>query len=161
MDMDLNFGDVMYNITVSEDIRVDRTNLDDEFQYQAEKFVYYAGLHELAKSTENRLKREAAMVYARVDHEIREEAKASGVKVTEKMIENQAKTHVDFQNAELDYLEAKKIAGILGAAREGFAQRKDMLQSLGANHRAGTDSRAIREEAAKETIGKSRRKPKE
>lgn len=160
---EIKIGDSQFKNNLREDLNIDRTNLDEEFMTQHEKFAYYSTLHEMAKHNENQCKRELEILYAQVDFEVRQQAQEAGIKMTETMIKNQAITDERYQKKHLEYLESKKLAGILGVARESFSQRKEMLISIGANARTGSSSMRVLEDKAKETIAKKsdrRRKPR-
>lgn len=151
---EIKINDVEYKQTIGDDLRIDRSILDDEFCEQSTKFAYYSTLHELARDKEARLKRELELFYANVDAEkragaIQAQAANPKFKYTEKMCENEVKTDERYQKKQLEYLDAKKLSGILGVAREAFAQRKEMLISVGANARSGVTSARVLSEQAK------------
>jgi hypothetical protein len=158
-----------YENDAIDSLRVDRTNLDEEFATQHVKFAYYSTLHEMAKDKVNRLKMAIETVYAQLDHEKRSAAtKLQEVnpkfKYTETMCENEIKTDPRYLSKQNEYLDAQQLSGMLGALRDAFLQRKDMLISLGANARNGSaDLRIMGDRAKYETQTKatSRRKPKE
>lgn len=147
-----------YDNTFAEDIKVDRTDLDSEFCVFAEKYSYYAMLHELAKDLERKLKRELELVYAVVDHTKRMEAQQHmaanpKMKHTEQMYENEVKTSEQYQKKEIEYLDSRKMAGLLGAAREAIGHKRDMLISMGANARVGVSE--LKMDRVREILNKS------
>lgn len=167
----IEINNIKYDNNLEEDLRVDRTNLDEDFAHQHERFAKYATLHELAKDNLERAKRMLDILYAQVDHEKRQEAKNMQdvnpkFKFTEKMCENSVLTDERYQKMHLKYLDAKKLVGVLGVGKEAFAQRKEMLISLGANQRVGATSTRVLEPQVKQIINNSniiskRRKKKE
>jgi len=176
-DYDIIINNVTWPNNIREDLRLDRTILEDEFSTQAEKYAYYSTLAALARDQEAKLKRVMDHAYATADSVARMDAKAAKVadpklKFTEMMYETVAKTSEGFQHAQLAYLEAKKLADLLRFATEAFSQRKEMLISLGAHARTGaSDVRVMgahvrnniqreEEEETEEPVKTSRRKPK-
>jgi hypothetical protein len=149
-----------YSNDAAESLRIDRTILDDEFANQHVRFAYFATLHEIAKDKVARLKVSLETLYAQLDHEKRKianEYKATqpSFKYTETMCENEIKTDQRYQAKNAEYLDAMQLAGVLGVAREAFAQRKEMLISLGANARASTPDLRILGDRAKEVTRES------
>lgn len=139
---EIDIDGVEYPNSFQEDIKVDRTDLDSEFAAFSEKYAYYAMLHELSKDNERKLKRELEILEAILDNQKRMEAQqAMGanpkLKYTEKMYSAEVKTDKAYQEKEIEYLNSRKMAGLLGAAREAIAFKKDMLISMGANARVG------------------------
>ncbi|MCF6205316.1 MAG: hypothetical protein L3J47_00285 [Sulfurovum sp.] len=133
---------VLYDNSIETDLRIDRTVLETEFAGQTTKYCYYATLAALAKDQEAKLKRIAEITLATADHKAREEAlqlAATGDKrkFTEKMYDTMAKTNQDYQLAQLAHLDAKHLADKLTRIEHAFAQRKEMLISLGAHARVG------------------------
>lgn len=165
-EFDIKIDGHAYENTLDSDLRIDRTDLDEEFCTQHEKFAKYATLHEFAKAEEALLKRALGIQYAQLDKTTRvhfEQQKMQNpkFKFTEKMVENTVVTHEDYQTLQLELLNARKLAGILGANREAFAQRKEMLISLGANLRTGATSVRILGERAKDSMRKLGAGPEE
>ena len=169
---------ISYPNNFSEDIRLDRTILEEEFADQSAKYAYYSTLAALAKDQEAKLKVKMERVYAQEDSNARKDAikimqEDPSRKFTEKMHETVTKTSRNYQLAQNAYLEAKKLADLCKSNADAFAQRKEMLISLGAHARiGGTDVRVLgnhvrnsqrKEPEIEEEIveTKSRRKPKQ
>jgi len=168
LSVETKIDDVTYENNLQDDLKIDQTQLDREFVEQSEKYAYYATLAELAKDREARLESELKVLSARIDWEIRDQAAAlqasnTKVKLTEEMVKNQVIADSRIQTKNKELLEARKLAGMLRVAKESFLQRKDMLVSLGANHRVlnGNDAHVSRQqvqmEHAKTVL--NRRKP--
>lgn len=148
-----------YESDAANDLRIDRTILDEEFANQHTRFAYYGTLHEMAKDRAARLKVSLETLYAQLDHEKRMAANAvkassPGFKYTEAMCENEVKTDPRYIAKQNELLDANQLMGVLGVAREAFQQRKDMLISLGANARASTPDLRIYGDRVKEETGK-------
>jgi len=157
---EIKINDVEYKQTIGEDLRIDRAVLDDEFCEQPAKFAYYSTLYELARDREARQKRSLDLLYARIDAEKRIAAASmtaanSKFKYTETMCKNEVITDAEYQEAQLNYLDSKKLANTLGVAKEAFAQRKEMLISVGANARSGLTSVRVLGEQAKHITAKN------
>jgi len=143
LEVQFEINGVTYEGALDEEIMIDSADLDSEFVEQARKFAWWAMLSELAKDKQAVIKNELDQLYARLDHKVRSEAaaatdptgKSAPVKLTEKMVENSVITDPTYQKLMKQYLEAKKEYGLLSAGRDAFAQRKEMLISLGANYR--------------------------
>jgi len=150
LDISVTFNGVTYQSSLEEDVKINSSDLDGEFVEQPRKYVWWAVLSEIAKDLVAQKKYEMEMLYARLDHEKRTAAMAAKVKLTERMVENEVITDTRYQKCMAEYLEIKKQNGVLGAGKEAFAQRKDMLISLGANYRAeGNADPVILQEVAK------------
>lgn len=137
-----------YDNTFEQDVSVDRTDLETEFENYARTYARYAVLHEIAKDMELRLKRELEILYAQLDQQkriaAREVMSETKIKYTEKMYENEVKTDAIYQELELKYFDAKKTTGLLGAAKTAVDHKRFMLQSMGANARVGHDASELR-----------------
>lgn len=128
-------------------LAVNQSALSDVFAEHAEHFAWYSTAYELAMDHEARLKEELQRTYARIDHKVRTDARAAGVKHTEKMVDNSVITHPKYVELQDEYLEAKKNTGLLKAARDAMIHRRDMLIQMGANYRAeGASDISLREE---------------
>ena len=146
---DIVINEVMYPNTFEDDIGIDRTVLEDEFANQAGKYSYWSTLSALAKAQEAKLKWVSELVYATSDHNARMEARklqeaGDTRKFTEKIYETMAKTNQEYQKAQRALQKAKELSSLLVAAEHAFAQRKEMLISLGAHARIGaTDVKVL------------------
>ena len=126
----------------SDDVRIDRTNLPEEFAEHSRKYAYYSTLCAMAKDQEARDKRLLELYYANIDAEVRSTAVKNQIKLTEKMVENSVMTDERYQKQHLKYLDSKLLADCLRGLEQGFSHRKEMLISLGAHDRIGaTDPR--------------------
>lgn len=142
---EIAIGKAKYENTFTEDIAIDRTDLDGEFLTHSDKFAYYAGLAELALARSERVKFELDVLYAQLDVEKRQQFATynesldakSKLKQTEKMVENEVIGDARYAEKMNEYLELKKTAAILNRAREAFNHRKEMLVQLASNSRVG------------------------
>ena len=128
-------GTQEYKSTLDEDLFINRNDLNSEFASHAEKFAYYSTCYELAADQLRRYEVQLKRMYAIVDANKRAELINAGVKFTEKMIENSVITDADYTALQEEVLQAERNLGLLKAARDSMAQRKEMLVSIGANQR--------------------------
>lgn len=175
-DFKIEIDGIEYNNSFQNDIRIDRTNLDEEFTTQGEKFAYWGFLAEAAKARYHMLKFELDGLAANVESEKRKAADAARImnpkfKYTEKMCESEVITDDRYQVKKLEMLDAQKLAGYLARFAEAIAQRMQMLCQMGANVRVATTPDRVMEQqhqVVKNVItnsknsskSKSRRKPK-
>jgi len=158
--------------SLSEDAKINESDLEGEFLRQAELFAWWATMTELAKDRVARTKTELLRKSAEIDHQFRSdwniresdrkqkadkaEEKYINHKYTEKMAENYVLHHDIYQSIENDLLEAKKQLGFLQAGRDALMVKKDMLISVGANYRAeGMANPVIMKDAARERARQS------
>lgn len=125
-----------YEIDMEKYLHVDSNNLQHEFERHVKMVAIVSFAHERAMAFAQKLEVELDRIYALCDARARNEAAIEGgKKPTEAMIENIAKTAVEYQEHQNVFLEAKKEAGLLKALRDAMAHRKDVLVGLGANYR--------------------------
>jgi hypothetical protein len=129
-------GSVDYESRLDQDLYINRSDLSSEFAEHSERFAYYATCFEIAADKFRRHEVDMKRMHAILDHEKRMEMMNSGVKTTEKMIENMVITDDRYVALETETLEAERQLGLLKAARDSMGQRKEMLVSLGANQRS-------------------------
>ncbi len=163
-ELEITLNGVTYDNTFENDVSIDRTDLDREFENQSRIHAYYGFLSEEAKFKVLRDKAELEVMYARLDHEKRQEAvmvQASNpkFKFTEKMCENSVISDSRHLEAEKVYHESKKMAGLLDVAVKSIAMRRDMLIQMGAASRIGVQPAisTAQETHVREIIAKSRK----
>lgn len=150
----ITIGGVDYPNTLSEDVRINQGALIIDFTEHVEKMAYWATLYEMSLAEALALKNELSRAYAHADKSVRENAKMSSVRVTEKMVENSAITHPIYTEVQAEYEATKLRTGLLKAARDAMIHRRDMLIQLGATARAeGASDISIREQAVKAVVG--------
>lgn len=129
---------VTYGGTFEQDIHVDRTNLDEEFENQPALYAQYAFYAELAKHEEETKKKSLERLGHVLDHKTREDMKHQGIKSTEKMVQSVVETDKVYKELEDEYLAAKLQAGLLKRAAEAISMRRDMLIQMGSSSRVGS-----------------------
>jgi hypothetical protein len=146
---------------IEDDVKINQSDLDQEFLNQPEKYAWWAFLMEHAKAQVNEVKNELEILYAKLDYQVRAKAqvvavdakakKTVGLRYTEKMVENEVISSKEYQEIMSRYNEARKNAGLATAGMNAMLQRRDMLLQLGANYRTeGQADPIILREAARE-----------
>lgn len=125
-----------YEIDVDMCVEVDQHNLKTAFENHTKLMVLVGFAFERALSHAKQLEVECERLYAMCDARARNDAAVSGVKMTEKMVENSALTAAEYQEHQNKLLTAQKEMGLLKALKEGMIHRKDMLVGLGATYRS-------------------------
>ncbi len=146
---------VPYETNFSQDISIDKTDLETEFLEHSEKFAWYAGLSEVAQARADRLKFDLDVLAAQLDVEKRTELNQASLadpkfKYTEKVVSNSIIGDVRYIKKMNEFLELQATANILNRAREAFNHRKEMLIQLANNSRVG-DPR-VKQEFAKAVL---------
>ena len=159
--MEIQLAGITYDHDFASDVRIDRTDLEEEFSTQAEKYAYYSFLSAEAKYLCDRQKSVLDNVYAVIDAEKRANAAAllangAKLKYTEVMYKNEVIGDDRYKEAQKNYHAAKKLADQLEVASRSIAMRKDMLMQMGASSRVGSAPRSVAQQqnkAVREIIG--------
>lgn len=142
-DINIDLDGIKYTGDLNEDLMIDRTNLDEEFETHSSKSAYYSTLHELAKHKLAHMKNKLEVLEANIDAEKRGvamEAMTTNAKLkyTENMYKNEVHTDERYQELKKKTIDLEYQVGLLGVAREAFMyQRKSMLEQCGENSRYG------------------------
>lgn len=120
----------------TREVKIDATNLNDEFIKQADLYHRASVAYESASSEESRLKTALELAYGMLDPQIRAQMTDQGIKVTEGRVDAGVKTHPDYIAVEARYHAARANASLWRAACKALEHKKDMLIQLGANYRA-------------------------
>lgn len=120
---------------LTEDLAFSEHNLNDAMMNQASLFSYYASTSAKAQLQCDRLKTKLDYINATIDVELREEAAATGTKVTETLLSNKIKLDPRYVKSIAHYNESKAIAAMLKSTTEAFQQRRDMLVQIGKDAR--------------------------
>ena len=146
-------GETTFPNDLDEHVNLQTKPLNDLFIEHPGQFAWYATAYELALDVELKLKKELAETYAHVDHKTRHDAKAAGMKMTEKMVENTVITSDLYRKVYEEYLDAKRNTGLLKSAKEAMIHKRDMLIQRGSTYRSEIQSDiTLREQLAKEKL---------
>lgn len=132
----LRVGDMTFESKLADDLFINRGDLNGEFVRHPERFGFYATCYEIAAAKENQYKVALERLYAVLDHEKRNGLKLSGIKATEKMVENEVITDDRYVALQDEHLTAQLDAAVLKSAMYAMQHRKDMLIQLGSAARA-------------------------
>ena len=115
----------------TEDIKVDKFNLDEECVNQSERFCYWAEEYSESVSERDELKNKTEILRAQLDKKIRTNPESYGLeKVTESAISNLIFLDKGYQKLLEEYRESVKSVNILLVAKEAFNHRKSMIEIL-------------------------------
>jgi hypothetical protein len=154
--MGVSMGDVVttfeneeYAKKAAELIKIDATNLGEEFVEQPNRYAYFAVQTANAKRRYAQIEFEFDTLYATLDAEKRIAAKSvPTVKYTEQMYKNEVVTDQRYQLKHKELIAAEHTVNVMQAIRNSFEHRKDMLMQLGASDRVGVrDPRSLDEAA--------------
>jgi energy-converting hydrogenase A subunit M len=135
--VELVVGGVTYTIDYRKELKCSEETINDDLKDQPSFFAWYAVLSEVAQAEMAEAKTTLEMAEAVLDERIRKES--AGDKVTETMVKNRIRLDPTFQGAQENFATARKNVGILGAIKESFYHRKDVLISLASNMRVQAD----------------------
>lgn len=115
---------------MSNELRIDKFNLDDELVSQAEIFYKVAEKHIDSIDERDRLYQSLKNIESGLSLEVRSNCENEGKKVTEKVIETLVNTNPQRLVAQEDYLKAKKKCDDLAVMKEALQQKSYMLKEL-------------------------------
>jgi len=147
---------VSYPNTIEQDSKINRADLNTEFEQQGDKFRHWATLFELSLDEEVDLKGELGRVEAALSAQATVNMTAAGVRATEKRVKDTVTTDPEYVKSLKKYNEAKLRTGLLKQAVTAMIQRKDMLIQLGWAYRAEGHADPVimeREKAVREIVG--------
>ncbi len=160
---------VEHKLDPDRDVQIDGSDLNREFIGLPALINSYGVLLEQAKAEVAAAKYDMERVYANEDCAAREDLKLNGVKFTEMMIANTAKTSEQYTLYFRKLLKLQRNVGMLKANCAALQSKENCLISLGAQERAGSSTARImqqttavqvredREEKVKRVISKSRK----
>lgn len=120
---------------LASDIRFSEVDLDNAMMEQASFYAYYAAQAAKAGLQVDNLKNRLEITEAIVAKKMRDDAAASGAKITEKQIESEVPLNKTVRDLKSAYNEAKAIHALAIQALEAFKQRRDMLIQMGVARR--------------------------
>lgn len=108
-------------------LKIDKQALDDEVMQQPALYFQVSEAYAIAVAERDALKEEVAMVDASLYGKYRK----SDPKATDTAIKSRISIEDGHQRAFSEYIEAKEYADKLGALKDAFNQRSEMLKALG------------------------------
>lgn len=119
-----------------EHLAIDVNNLSHEMMRQPALFAYYATLASESYRTAKQVKFKIHCLREDLDAKYRNAPREKGEKpLTETALKIRINQHPKMRILFKRYVDESRKADILRGLKEAFAQRKDMLQSIGANNR--------------------------
>lgn len=118
-----------------EDTRVSEIHLDECFQKQSSLRAYYGAMAAQYEAKAQKLSTAFEVLEARLFKKYRDQAASEGLKVTEKMLENQVKTDPLWFSGKTKVAEARRDSDVMKALVMSLVDRRDMLIQLGADRR--------------------------
>lgn len=138
-DFNLQVSDSLsFDLQFSEEIKIDRTCLEQELEEQPRKYAKYSSLCAILNKKLTDVKREVKEAYARLDAQVRELGRNNGTKLTETMIENMVITDPSYVEKQKEEANVSLMVDLLDGFRESFKQRKDMIVQLAMDNRQST-----------------------
>ena len=113
-----------------EDLKIDRYNLDTEWETHANKFVEWAEKEVEAQFEKDKAKERLAITKSDIDMELREYAEKKSIKLTEAAILNSITGDPRYTKASSEYLIAVRNSNMLGVARDAFEHKKKALERM-------------------------------
>lgn len=115
------------------------SDLNRGMSEQAALFAYYGALAEEEYHRAKRIKFKIHCLSEDLDEEFRREEEREGRTLTERALTQRVKRDPRIRELYAKYIATQRRAGHLRVMKDAFAQRKDMLQSIGANRRRELD----------------------
>lgn len=115
-----------------EDIKIDLSNLEDEWILQPSLYLTYSELHADAIAKRDNAKLKLEYVHAKIDSDIRKNLKKYGFtsKPTEAAIKSAIILDKKHKKAEKTLINANKEVNVLNAVKLSFEHRKAALQNV-------------------------------
>jgi len=120
------------------DVKIDYSNLQEEFFRQSELVAAYGYLCAVAESQEKQIEYQLERVYAVLDHQTRSDFEAAGVKSTETKLKNTIVTNPDYQEIRLELIESRKQKQLFKATCNALNHKLQALINAGADQRKTT-----------------------
>jgi dGTP triphosphohydrolase len=124
---EITLKNFLIGVNVSEDLKVSSEDLDAALSNQAALYAWYSVAASKAHYQYERAKASATFVSAQQSGIIRERLIHSGIKATEKAIENELIMSESFQAAELTANKARQIHSHCRSIAEAMEQRQQMV----------------------------------
>ena len=116
--------------SLSEDLKIDKHNLDDEIAHQPEQYAWWSTRADIAKSLLAGRQLDLKIYEAELDERLRKEAKAREEKLTEAQLANNIEKDRKWKDISADIIELQKQVSVLVSALFAMAQRAEMLKAI-------------------------------
>lgn len=146
--------------STNPDFQLDMMDLQTEIGKQTSTYAYYSDQLVEAKADRERLLNRLDLRESQIELEIREQAEASGQKLTETRIQSLIKVRDEIVDLKEKIVQANKAVGILATAVEAMEHKKAMISnavSMAVTNTCGLkvvqrDASAIENERNTETL---------
>jgi len=155
--MKLTIAEEGFSTQMLQDVEFSPENLDNAYVEQASLFAYYAEQSRLASKKMDNFKLRISTVEAELDKGFRDAAITTGVKITEKAIEQSIARDDKHVKSVMAYNDAKATHQMLRDILEAFKQRKDCLIQIGLTRREELKSGSLRVNESSQDELKARR----
>jgi len=147
----IKLGERVYQGNYLDDLKISEADINTMLETQPSRYVFWAKMAAIAKVLVEKWKYELEKYEAQTYTFIRSQKESRGERVTEKQLQSAIVLDPRFRQLRERLLKARLQYDHLAAIKEAFAQRKDMLMSLGANLREEMDTTlALREKELSE-----------
>lgn len=113
---------------MSDLMTINPDNLDQEVLLHASKFLKAYEAFVVAERDYNKEKLDCEIAVALEEQQVRETLAASGVKATEKMVENALKSSTVYRDCETRLIDRRTRLNILKGVKDAYQVKTDMLQ---------------------------------
>lgn len=122
--------------TYRDDLAIDQSRLEFEWQNQAQLYAKWAERHANALLERDRAKENLDVIRSRVDRKIRKNPSGFGLdqddkkRVTEDAIKAVVFEQPEYQEASKELIEANHAVNVLAVAKDAFGHRKSALENM-------------------------------
>lgn len=115
--------------SANPDLQLDVMDLQTEVGKQASTYAYYSEQLVDAKAERDRLVNRLDLRESQIELDIRKEAEATGLKLTETRIQSLIKVNDEIVKLKADIVEANRAVGILSTTVEALEHKKSMISN--------------------------------
>ena len=112
------------------ELKINKHRLDEEWENQSEKSMYWAKQAATAQSEFDKTNMERKILKARLGKQYRQEIENAGKKPTDKMIEEMIRTNPEYREATFQLIKDKEYLEIMDSAKWEFVSRKVSLEKI-------------------------------
>lgn len=128
-----------YSVNLGEMLAIKEEHMDRHLAEHPSQHAFVAMLAVLSRSKYQRMKTDMELAEAQFMSDVRSKAAESGLKLTEKALENEVVQSKRLLQMRRDLINAQEQEELCTAADVAFRARKDCLVTLAANLRAARD----------------------
>ena len=113
-----------------EEVKINKFRLDEEWETQSEKSIYWAKQAAIAQSEFNEINMDRKILKAKLGKQYRLEIEISGKKPTDKMIEELIRTTPEYKEVTEKLIIAEENLSIMDSVKWEFVSRKNSLEKI-------------------------------